>query len=147
MTHELVDVPSTDPDVFSLLYTGEATDRIKASVVRANRHVDEIRSMGQPLLSVAVSEGRIRLVEWLIDQGADVNGVDDEMPPLSTAIARENQDMVVLLLNRGADLDHQRERGVTPRQFASAYASPEMLRLLGTQQPTTPTSGELSQPE
>lgn len=58
---------------------------------------------GTPLAHAA-EHGDIGLAKALLDAGADVNLADELTgPPLHIAIKKRNQDIIVLLLERGAD--------------------------------------------
>lgn len=55
------------------------------------------------LLSTAIKD--VKLMEWLVDNGADVNlGSRNDETALSFAIAYGNMDVIQHLLNRGTDL-------------------------------------------
>lgn len=54
-------------------------------------------------LSTAIKD--LELIEWLVDNGADVNlGSRNDETALSSAIAYSNMDVIQHLLNRGTDL-------------------------------------------
>lgn len=59
---------------------------------------------GNMLIHHAVMKGRIEVVEALLDHGADVNARGMVgTPPVMFAIRERRQDVVALLLERGAD--------------------------------------------
>jgi len=75
--------------------------------------------MGTPVLYVAVSKGNVKIVEILLEKGADPNSkaswnniklrtrdlnVEIKMPALSKAVFEEKSDIAKLLLNHGADI-------------------------------------------
>jgi hypothetical protein len=68
------------------------------------RHPDLVFS--KALLPTAVKGGRNEIVEWLLANNADVNGMDDEnYCALHHAAAKGRQQMVELLLARRADVN------------------------------------------
>jgi ankyrin repeat protein len=64
---------------------------------------------GYPLLSLAVMGGNMKVVQLLLENGADVNAQADENyeSALSLAVYRGNEAIVQLLLKNGADVNAQ----------------------------------------
>lgn len=61
---------------------------------------------GRPLLSIAVSLGKVETAKILIDKKADLELRDNEgMTPLAIAASKSDVDMVNLLLERGANVN------------------------------------------
>jgi ankyrin repeat protein len=66
---------------------------------------------GQTLLGSAVEDGRLEIIEILLDRGIDVNSSDYA---LHLAIEYPNLQVVDLLLDRGANIDRLERNGCTP---------------------------------
>jgi len=80
----------------------------KGMSVNADATVSSGEQGHRPLLSIALSYGcKITTVQFLVEQGADVNRADEmEYSPLHWAIATKNRAAVELLLKRGADINY-----------------------------------------
>jgi ankyrin repeat protein len=114
-----------------LLFQKAPLDSIKAAVAASGKKLDEIGWLGDTLLTVAVTEDRVDVVAWLLEDGADPNGAEGAMPPLTRAIYGELPEMVELLLQFGADPDHARqEHALTPRQQARVIRNQEIIDLI-----------------
>ncbi|KIE06233.1 hypothetical protein NF27_AZ00030 [Candidatus Jidaibacter acanthamoeba] len=75
------------------------------------------KANGQEYLAWATGKkGGKPLVEYLLDQGLDING--DKLP-IHTAISRENIEIVDLLLSRGADIALKDSQGNTALHLLS----------------------------
>ncbi|KAL4786582.1 ankyrin repeat-containing domain protein [Aspergillus varians] len=75
-------------------------------VVRAPDQLDYHQATA---LDAAIEVGNIKLVQWLLARGAPVDGVADDRftrTPLHLAILRNDEDVVRLLLDHGANLGH-----------------------------------------
>lgn len=60
----------------------------------------------QPALLVAAQNADLAEAERLLEHGADVNGQDQwQQTPLVVAVRADHQDMVLFLLNHGADIN------------------------------------------
>jgi len=62
------------------------------------------------LLGKAATQGQVKVVNYLLDQGAEI---DAGFPPLYQAAGAGNRAMVELLLSRGADVNRGAEYGMT----------------------------------
>lgn len=101
VTHELVG--PADARVWALLSDGAPLDDIKQAVRETGKHPDQMVWVGGSLLSNAVDEQRRDLVIWLIEQGANPNGVHPSTSPLNSAVWKMDTDMARLLIEKGAD--------------------------------------------
>ena len=76
-------------------------------------------------LTAAIRAGKLDVVEWLLDNGADVNAdYGDQIGPLEVALRHPEPEMVGLLLRAGARL----RKKVRPHYAARLE---ECLRVLG----------------
>ncbi len=94
-------------------------------------------------LAAAAKIGRIEVVSWLLEQGADVNDIVTKAalithpckghpwPALHAAIESGHLEVVRLLLDRGADPELLDEKGRTAYAVAKAGRDQQMISLLG----------------
>jgi ankyrin repeat protein len=86
----------------------------------------------------AVMAGDLAAVRKLVEQGADVNGLDTRPEvagangrrPLNWAAIRNDTKMIELLLELGADINGQNVSGFTPLHHAVEHETIEALKLL-----------------
>jgi len=114
-----------------LLWQGATLDEIKGAVQKSGKHVDQISALGGSLLFWAASKGRLDVARWLLEQGADPDGIHPGSRPLKTAVLGEKVAMVRLLVSHGADPDLKTDiAGATIRQLAEQEANPEIVAAL-----------------
>lgn len=84
-----------------------------------------------PIIVFAASEGKIKTVEYLLDNDFDVN-TTNEKGVTSLMVAAGNNDfpMVKLLLDRGADIEQQDKQGRTAIIWSSYLRSDLMMGYL-----------------
>jgi ankyrin repeat protein len=73
------------------------------------------------LLSPASKEDQSRLLEFLLEKGVDINGLDERagISPLHSAVLDNALEVVELLLHHGANpLIRDKRRNLTPLEFA-----------------------------
>ncbi len=79
------------------------------------RNINEQDDQGATALMYAASQGRLDIVQWLLDHGADVNLQNiDGQTALVHAILKNHEYIVRLLLQHGADINLQDDQGTTP---------------------------------
>ncbi|TGO12271.1 hypothetical protein BTUL_0091g00150 [Botrytis tulipae] len=88
-----------------------------------------------PILTRAVQRGgNVELVKLLLDNGADINEVDESSElknsVISTAAEFGSTDVVKLLAERNADVNVSGDEGVTPIYLAARSNKPETVQLL-----------------
>lgn len=91
-------------------------------------------------LAIAAGLGRIEIVRYLLDAGADIDYVYNGDPlfepnaghgaPLHSAVRSRHVDIARLLLHRGARIDNLNSDGQTPVDIASGKADAELLSVL-----------------
>lgn len=83
-------------------------------------------------LGTAISEGNIAEVRRLVRDGATLNGrhPDTGSTPLGEAAFHGENEIVSLLLNRGARVSHSSRDGNTPLHTAAFLCRTEMVKLL-----------------
>jgi len=118
---------------------------IKGLVDRgADVHVTD--ENGCPLVFLAIAlhaddspSDRVKVVRCLLDRGADVNAIGTfNISPLFFAIGLQDEDLVRLLLDRGAnayELDSDGKRAGTALMFAADKGDTKIVRLLLSRHP------------
>ncbi|SMY26862.1 unnamed protein product [Zymoseptoria tritici ST99CH_1A5] len=93
-------------------------------------NIDSKDRLGESALFKAAETGHARMVQMLIDSGADVNAMNTDGPALHAASRNGHQTIVQLLLDAGADINATDDRGYTALQDASANGHQGILQLL-----------------
>jgi ankyrin repeat protein len=85
-------------------------------------------------LQLAAEQGRMEIVEYLVEAGADVNAATDpasgEVTPLRAAIDNQDYLMARYLIEHGADVNHANEQGWRPIMTAARVGNREIIQLL-----------------
>ena len=83
------------------------------------------------LLTAAVEAGGIFVVQFLIENGCDVNEIFEGNTPLSKASKMGYVDMIKILLKYGADVNLKTTEGVTALMMATQAEQPmEIVKIL-----------------
>ena len=91
---------------------------------------------GAWFLLVASGHGNARMVNLLLEKGIDVNITDDydynnnNNTALSTAVINAKYDVVELLIEKGADINKENNKGYTPLIHAIRFEDYDMVQLL-----------------
>lgn len=106
-----------------------AADRVRPSPPQ--KPSDEESCVGVYSIIEAISAGDIRLLEQLVQQGADVNAMTDGGGlPLIEAVRRNLNDMVVALLKTGAQVELRDKEGWTALTMAAFIGGIDIVRQL-----------------
>ena len=86
-------------------------------------------------LLVASGHGNARMVNLLLEKGIDVNITDDynynnNNTALSTAVINAKYDVVELLIEKGADINKENNKGDTPLIHAIRFKDYDIVQLL-----------------
>ncbi len=85
-------------------------------------------------LHLAAQQGRIEIVEYLVENGADINATTPvskgEVTPLRYAIDNEDYLMVRYLIQHGADVNQANQAGWRPIMTAARVGNREIIELL-----------------
>jgi len=85
---------------------------------------------GRSALAIASQLGNAPLARLLLKAGAKVDGVGEDLPPLSAAVIRGHTDVVKLLLRAGVDVDAAAANGHVPLVDAVRLNRVEIVSLL-----------------
>ncbi|OFA00763.1 ankyrin repeats (3 copies) [Janthinobacterium sp. HH107] len=85
-------------------------------------------------LSEAAGHGHVDTCRWLLDHGAAVDGLPDNiLSPLDSACVDGHQDVVALLLQRGANPNRLHTRwNQAPVDIAAGWGFPAIVQMLAT---------------
>jgi ankyrin repeat protein len=97
--------------------------------------LDAFNDVGDTPLTVAAELGRVSMVQWLLDQGADVEDVAPNSrfkPALCAAAYGKRPEVAALLIAAGAKLEVQDCFGNTPlaNAFINCFTDPRPLAAL-----------------
>jgi hypothetical protein len=94
---------------------------VAAYLIDAGLSVDALSEDGNDVpLHNAARNGSLDVAQLLLDRGASVDGVSDHVSPLISAITKGDEDMVRVLIERGADA---KKKYGDPRQNAVDVAN------------------------
>ena len=106
-TKELVDEIAQDIEV------GDYETAL-SKMVEKLKHPDIPTSKGQTLITLLAEKNNYELLSYLIDNGADVNSVDNNgETPLIKAARNGNLEMIIKLLSANANVNVKSQRGIT----------------------------------
>jgi hypothetical protein len=136
-------VNDTDMDDLSILSYLAGTDETPELMVKLLQNGADInrkqRGYGRTPLIRAIDAGNIDVIQFLIDNGANINqtfkhGRNDEMTPLLYAIHIGEYEIAKLLIQNKPNLDYQELNGNTALIFASSIHNKsqreELIKLL-----------------
>jgi ankyrin repeat protein len=99
----------------------------------AHASVNAKDDVGYTALHLAASKGMLRVVEALLNRGADINApTKGGDTALMLAAPMDHLGVVKLLLERGADTGVRNEKGKTAKDLAQARDHDRITRLLET---------------
>ncbi|WP_428232894.1 ankyrin repeat domain-containing protein [Flavobacterium sp.] len=81
-------------------------------------------------LTVAVSKGDLDFVKKLIEYGADVNEISEDLSPLMIAARYNKVDILKILLSNGANASAKNEKGFTALKYAQLSNATEAIAIL-----------------
>lgn len=74
---------------------------------------------------------KFAFVEWLLDEGADVNAADERgNTALMVAVKRKDEESIKMLVRRGASADKQSKDGMSARKIAETRGPKRLFGLL-----------------
>jgi len=86
---------------------------------------------GWTLLHIAIRRDRAEMVEFLLDNGADIDRVDGVgWTPLMEAIMDDKTSLVKFLVEKGADKTIANQRGATAPMLAQKFGRVSMFEYL-----------------
>jgi ankyrin repeat protein len=102
-------------------------ERIEKLLQTSPDLINKADNSGNTLLSKATVQGQTKVVNYLLDHGAEV---DAGFPALSQAARAGNRAMVALLLDRGANVNNPSEYGRTALTMAAEQGFASVVEIL-----------------
>ncbi len=114
-------------------------------LIQNGADVNAVRVKGKSIpLELAISSGNISLVETILQKGGEVNHVDETgATPLMYASSRKLDEIVKLLLAKGANPSLKDKNGLTAADWARKYNYTSTYNLIAQ---ATPAASSLTQP-
>lgn len=110
---------------------------LQAEAGSGNLSLDAVSSDGFTPLGLAAFFGRVDVLAWLLEQGADPNKPSQNKMavfPINSAAAHQGNaaalSMVRLLIDHGANVNAAQHGGWTPLHQAASHGFEQMVRLL-----------------
>jgi ankyrin repeat protein len=101
------------------------------SLAKELEDIDIQNKYGWTLLHVTIRRNRSEMVNFLLDNGADINKIDGVgWTPLMEAIMDDMPTIVSILVDRGADKTIANARGVTAPMLAQKFGRVAMFDTL-----------------
>lgn len=94
-----------------------------------NANTNATNSLGYPPIFNAIDSGNIKAIKMLIDAGADLNYVNNEINPIWHAIAVKNKIALKLLLKNGAIVNNSNTQQ-NHLALASLHSTADIISLL-----------------
>ncbi|MBS7233236.1 ankyrin repeat domain-containing protein [Flavobacterium psychroterrae] len=119
----------------SIIYLGVALVAFANVSMASNQtsfvqpQMEIVNSFSTPL-NVAVSKGDLDFVKKLIEYGADVNEISEDLSPLMIAARYNKVDIMNVLLANGANASAKNEKGFTALKFAQLSNAKEAIAIL-----------------
>lgn len=123
-------IPFT-PDSFSF-YIAKENEKICNLFLEAGMDVNCRDAAGTPMICIAARSGRTGMIEWLLSKGADINAVskDRGYSAVMDAVWKSSQEIVKLLIEKGANLNFISNDGQTALIVATGASNPRICELL-----------------
>lgn len=100
-------------------------------ITQGGDNVNKQDKYGQTPIYYAVREGHVRVVQQLMDLGAEFDISDTKnQRPLYYAINNNRFEMAKFLIDQGANLQMEDKKGMTPTHWAKKQNKVEILTLL-----------------
>ena len=96
--------------------------KFKENFIKEMIHIESKDEFGNTLLNLAVQCNATKIAIFLVDEGAEVNSLNNKLnSPLHYALCHNNYKIANLLINKKANEDQTNERGLTPWQYANVF--------------------------
>lgn len=122
----------TPPYIFSLLSLAVEKQLYKTVklMIDAGLNVNTVEDTGKTPLITAINNNDNKMVEYLLDVGANPNAGNYHHSPLVLMIFSNNYYLVKLLLEKGADQNKLESMGRLPLDFAVLQRNMDIIKLL-----------------
>jgi ankyrin repeat protein len=101
----------------------------QVSFVTPKPQMTIVNSFSSPL-NVAVGKGDLEFVKKLIEYGANVNEISEDLSPLMIAARYNKVEILQVLLANGANVFAKNEKGFTALKYAQLSNATEAIAIL-----------------
>jgi ankyrin repeat protein len=108
----------------------QQVDIVRELIVKRSADVDRTNHQGSTALMAASETGGVLEVQLLLNNGANVNKQRRGATALMTAAMHKRDEVLLLLLDAGAEVDMQAEDGETALMLAARAGSDKCVQLL-----------------
>jgi len=112
---------STIYPIFEAINSNNTENRflIIKSLINNGADINKIDAFGNTLLYYAVEQEDIKLIKFLIQSGCDINKVerDDKDSVLHYAYFQKNREIILMLIDNGANEEHLNIYNKTPKDY------------------------------
>lgn len=119
----------------SIIYLGVALVAFANVAMASNQQsfvkpqIEIVKYSSTPL-NVAVSKGDLEFVKKLIEYGADVNEISEDLSPLMVAARYNKVEILKVLIASGANTSAKNEQGYTALKYAQLSNATEAIAIL-----------------
>lgn len=78
----------------------------------------------------AIVDGNFNEVKKIVDNGEDINKVEDRVTPLKLALVKNQKDIAVYLISKGANVNKFDDSSMTPLRFSIIQGNSDMVKIL-----------------
>lgn len=122
---------SQNKNVFEVARNG-TLEEMKILVAKNSDTINVVDKMSFSPLILACYRGNTEVAAYLIDQVKDIDYASSEGTALSALCMNYNKDLVVQILEKGADANYEDSHGYTPLKYAVMKGNIELAKILLT---------------
>ena len=116
-------------DVFAIARNG-TVEEMKVLFEKDPKCVNEVDKYGFSPLILASYRGNFEVAKYLITIVKDINYQSPEGTALMAAVMRNNTELILLLIEKKANLDLTSQTGVTALMLATQFKNIEIIKIL-----------------
>lgn len=116
-------------DVFAIARNG-TVEEMKTLFEKDVNCVNQVNDFGFSPLILASYRGNFEVAKYLITIVNDINYQSPEGTALMAAVMRNNSELILLLIEKKANLDLTSQNGVTALMLATQFKSIEIIKIL-----------------
>ncbi len=104
-------------------------DEVKKIISNEFVHLNEKNSRGETFLSCGVANNNIKIIEYLVDKGAEIDCQDSQgVTPIMIAAFKKNMEIIKYFEKKGADIEIKDEEGHNILYYAVKGGNLEIIK-------------------